>query len=271
MNFCKSNIIEKVGLALVLLAVLVSPVYAATNALEPEPSAQQQNSPVGVSVGKTHGFITMRVGANFPNATGEQFGQITNQLTLEKKDFQAVAFGFDMGAAFKSHYALAFDWEYYQASPSSEFRHFVEENGNPITQTTKLRQMPFTATFRYYPWKMGEDVGSYVWIPSRFLPYIGGGGGFMYYKISQEGSFVNTNPLSPNYLDIVDGNPKSSGIIPTAHLAAGLDISINSRFYANFEARYVFAHAHLSQDFTTIREPLDLKGARVSGGIGVRF
>lgn len=264
MKSSKSKEISRWILTLFLLFVLAAPLYAA------DPTAQATNSPAGIHIGETHGFIGMHVGAKFPNFAGEQFGQITNQLTLEKKDFRSTAIGFNMGAAFKSHYALSFEWEYSQASPSSEFRHFVE-NGNPITQTTHLRQMPFTATFRYYPWKMGEAVGSFVWLPSRFLPYVAGGGGFMHYKISQEGSFVDTNPMSPNYLNIVEGNPHSSGFLPIGHVAAGFDISITSRFYANFEARYTFGHAHLSTGFTSILKPLDLKGLTTSGGIGVRF
>jgi hypothetical protein len=263
MDFCITAFAKKTIWTSALFILTLTPLYAA--------NGPQQGGPSGVNVGKTHGFINFRMGVNFPNAAGEQFGQITNQLTLEKKDFRAGTYGFDIGAAFKSHYALAFGWEYSSASPASEFRHFVEDNGNPITQTTHFRQMPITATFRYYPGKMGEEVGSYIWMPARIAPYIAVGGGFMYYSISQKGDFVNTNPSSPNYLAILEGDLKSSGIVPAGHLAAGFDISISSRFFANFEARYTFAHAHLSQDFSTIKEAMDLKGLKTTGSIGVRF
>jgi outer membrane protein W len=126
--------------------------------------------------------------------------------------------------------------------------------------------MPMTATFRYYPGMMGEEVGSFIWTPKRIAPYIAVGGGFMYYSLSQKGDFVNFQTF-----DIITGNPKSSGVVPVGHLAAGFDVSINSRFFANFEARYTFAHAHLSEKFTTIREALDLKGLKTTGAIGVRF
>jgi hypothetical protein len=272
MNFFNSNRISRWMLAPALLFILVAPLYAANNALDPTTTTQAPDSSAGIHIGRTHGFIGMHAGANLPNFAGEQFGQITNQLTLEKKDFRATAFGFDIGAAFKSHYALLFGWDYSKTSPVSEYRHF-DENGKAITQTTHFRQMPFTTTFRYYPWKMGEAVGSYVWLPSRFLPYIAGGGGFMHYSIAQEGDFVLdiNNPQSPDYLKIVTGRNHSSGVVPIGHLSAGMDISITSRFYANFEARYVFGHAHPSTDFTTIMKPLDLKGITMSGGIGVRF
>ncbi len=201
----------------------------------------------------------------FPNAASDLFDMVTHELTLEKKDFRSPFFGFDFGVSLQSHYALVFAWEYSQASPVSESRPYVDQDGNPIVQTTWFKQMPITATFRYYPWKTGEKVGNYVWIPARINPYIAGGGGFMRYGFRQKGSFVNSNTL-----DIFDAELKSQGFAPIGHVAAGFDVNITPRIFANFETRYVFSQKELTDNFTGF-EPIDLKGLRTNGGIFVRF
>jgi hypothetical protein len=265
MNHIGSNRIGKWILALLLLAILTLPQLFAAGT-DPEPTATQpQNSPSGFSIGKTRMFAGAHAGMNFPNAASDLFAQITQDLTLEKSDFQSALFGFDFGISIQSHFAVVATFEYSKASPVSEFRHYVDENGNSIVQTTHFSQMPITGTFRYYPLKTGESVGSYVWMPARFSPYIAAGGGILHYDFRQEGSFVDSKTLN-----IFEDTFESSGIAPAAHLAGGFDINISKRFFANFEARYVFSHKSLSQDFINF-QPIDLWGLRTSGGFGIRF
>jgi hypothetical protein len=265
MNHIGSNGIAKWALALLLLAIFTAPhLFAASN--DPDPnSAQPQKSPSGFNIGKTRMFIGAHAGMNFPNAASDVFASVTRDLTLEKSDFRAPLFSFDFGISFQSHFAAVFAIEYSKASPISEFRHFVDENGTSIVQTTNFSQMPITGTLRYYPLKTGESVGSYVWMPARFSPYIAAGGGLMRYDFRQEGSFVDKRTLN-----IFEHIFESDGFAAAAHLAGGFDINISKRFFANFEARYVFSQKHLSQDFISFK-PIDLWGLRTSGGFGVRF
>jgi outer membrane protein W len=264
MNHIGSTRISKWVSVLLLLSTLVVSLSAASN--DPEPSAaQSQSKPSGFSIGQTRFFAGAHAGMTFPNAASDLFSFVTRDLTLQKSDFQAPLFGFDFGVTFQSHFAAVFAIEYSKASPVSEFRHFVDENGNSIVQTTNFSQLPIVGTLRYYPFKSGESVGSYVWMPRRFNPYIAAGGGLMRYDFRQAGSFVNSKTL-----DIVDDTLESDGFAPAGHLAGGFDINFSKRFFANFEARYVFSHKHLSQDFTSFK-PIDLWGFRPTGGFGVRF
>lgn len=251
-----SNRIGK-HLAVLLLSALMMALFA--------PSVKSQDNPSGFQIGQPRYFLGAHAGMNFPNAASDLFEMVTRELTLEKRDFRSPAFGFDFGVALKSNYALVFAWEYSTVSSASESRPYVDQNGNPIVQTTWFKQMPILATFRYYPMKTGEKVGSYAWVPARFSPYIAGGGGFMRYSFRQEGSFVNANTL-----DIFDADLRSKGYAPVGHFAAGFDINITSRFFANFEARYIFSEKQLTDDFIGF-EPIDLKGLRANGGIFVRF
>jgi opacity protein-like surface antigen len=141
----------------------------------------------------------------------------------------------------------------------------VEDNGDPIEQTTQLSRHPITATLRYYPGKTGEFVGSYAWIPTRLNPYIGGGGGALGYNLSQSGSFVDKSTMN-----IFRTSLKSDGWTPTIHIAGGMDINLTPRIFVNGEARYSWARADLSRDFTGF-DPIDLSGVRIRGGINFRF
>jgi outer membrane protein W len=257
--------IGKWVLALLLIAIFSAPqLFAAGNDPEPTPS-QAQNRQSGFNIGKTRMFIGAHAGMSFPNTASDLFTKVTQDLTLKKSDFQAPFFSFDFGVPFQSHFAAVFAVEYSAASPVSEFRHFVDENGNSIVQTTHFSQLPITGTFRYYPVKNGESVGSYVWMPTRFNPYIAAGGGIMRYNFSQEGDFVDSKTLN-----IFEHAFESNGVALAAHVAGGFDINISKRFFVNFEARYVFSHKKLSQDFINFK-PIDLWGLRTSGGFGVRF
>jgi outer membrane protein W len=265
MNFFNSNKISRWMLAIGLLVILVAPLYAANNALDPTATAQAPNPQSDLHIGKAHGFLGAHAGMNFPRGGSDLFDMVTSELTLDKSDFRSPEFGFDLGFNIKSRYALVFALDCASASPVSESRKYTEANGNAIVQTTEFRQIPFTATFRYYTRNMGEKVGSFVWTPTRVNPYIGGGGGFLHYSFNQYGSFVDVNTL-----DIFDGNLSSSGVSWTGHVAGGVDVSITSRLYANFEVKYSFAHRNLSKDFVRFK-PIDLFGLWTTAGIGFRF
>jgi outer membrane protein W len=265
MNHIGSMRVGKWVLVLLLLTTFTSPQLSAAGN-DPDPSANQpQKRPSGINIGKTRFFIGAHAGMNFPNAASDLFSVVTRDLTLQKSDFQAPLFSFDFGVTFQSHFAAVFAIEYSKASPVSEFRHYVDENGNSIVQNNSFSQLPITGTLRYYPLKTGESVGSYVWMPVRFNPYIAAGGGLMRYDFRQSGSFVDNSTLN-----IFDHVFESDGFGPAGHLAGGFDINFSKRLFANIEARYVFSHKHLSQDFTRFN-PIDLWGLRMSGGFGVRF
>jgi outer membrane protein W len=267
MNHIGSNRIGKWVLALLLLTIFIAPQLFAVGT-DPEPTtAQAQNRPSGFKIGKTRMWIGAHAGMNFPNAASNLFGFITNELTLKKRDFQAPLMRFNFGFAFQSHFAAVAEVEYSKATADSSYRHWVNEVGDEIIQTTRFRQIPITGTLRYYPVKMGESVGSYVWIPARFNPYIAAGAGAMYYNFSQQGDFINFKSAN---LEIRNKELTSNGSRPIAHLAGGFDINISSRIFANFEARYAFGSAKPSTNFAPY-DSLDLWGLKTSGGIGVRF
>jgi outer membrane protein W len=219
----------------------------------------------GFSLRQPRAFIGAHIGFSIPSANSDLFDKITSELTLKKSDFRAASFGGDLGVPIRQHFATVFSFEYSRATTNSESRDFIEDNGDPITQTTRLTQVPITVTLRYYPRKMGETAGSYAWIPTRLNPYIGAGVGFLHYSFTQFGRFVDRQTLN-----IFDATFKSRGFTDTEHLVGGIDISLSPRIFVNAEGRYSWASGDLSNDFAGFH-PVDLSGFRLLGGIYFRF
>ncbi len=182
--------------AALLLAAIPAYLTAPLAAGESEPESADpapippQESPSGFRLGEPRMFIGGHAGINFPRAGSDLFDMIARELTLGKSDFRSSVVGFDFGPIFRSRYAAVFSMEYSRATAASESRDFVEEDGSAITQTTRFTQVPVTATFWFYPAKMGEKVGSYAWVPARFLPYLGGGGG----RLTVDQGYVQIEP-----------------------------------------------------------------------------
>ncbi len=226
---------------------------------------EQQDHPSGFLLREPRVFIGGHAGINLPQASSDLFAMVTRELTLQKKDFRAATVGFDVGVPLHSRFAIVFSFDYARTSPRSESRNFVEDNGDSITQTTRFSLMPLTATLRFYPIKQGETVGSYAWIPTRILPYVGAGGGIVRYNFEQFGDFVDIETL-----DIFPADLYSKGFAATEHVVTGMDIGITPTIFANIEARYSWAKADLSRDFSGF-QPIDLAGLRLMGGIYFRF
>lgn len=247
---------------LILFAIILAPLALHAGASDAEPT---QDRPSDFMIHKPGYFLGAHAGMNFPRAESDLFQMVTRELTLEKSDFRNPLIGFDLGVTLQDHFALVFSGEYGRKNKKSEFRDFVEDNGRPITQETNFRLFTATATLRYYPLKMGETVGSYAWIPRRVLPYLGGGGGFTHYTFSQTGDFVDMQTF-----DIFYASLKSNGSVPTLFAVSGVDFGLTPAVFINVEARYSFAKADLSRDFSGF-DPIDLNNLRVSGGINIRF
>jgi hypothetical protein len=248
-------------LAVLLLIFVTAPL---TPLLHAEDS-RNGSSASGFSLHKPRIFFGGHIGFSMPRADSDLFGMVTRELTLNTSDFRAATFGGDFGVPFASHFAAVVSFDYSRSSTNSESRGFVESNGDPIVQTTRLSQVPVTATIRYYPMKMGESVGSYAWMPARLNPYIGGGVGVLHYNFSQSGRFVDTTNLN-----IFTTSLKSSGFAATEHIAGGIDISLSSLIFVNGEARYSWAKANLGKDYGGFH-PIDLAGFRILGGMYFRF
>lgn len=210
-------------------------------------------------------FLGFRIGRLFPNTNSELFDFVTEELTLEKEDFRAWDLAVDGGFALNKRVDLVFGFEYANRAKNSEFRDWVDENELPITQRTYYSQLPMTAGAKILLIPRGRQVGRFTWLPSTFVPYVGGGMGIMWYRFGQWGDFVDFQTL-----EIFSADLQSSGWTPTGYLGGGLDIRIAKHTYLTLDVRHSWAKTDLGIDYVSF-DPLDLSGVRVTAGLQWHF
>lgn len=198
-------------------------------------------------------------------ANSDVFAFVTDQLTVDRSDFSSPTFGTSLGIRLSGRNELMFDVSYAGMHRSSEFRDWVDQNDQPIQQTTSLRRIPITIGLRHYLTAPGRAIGQFAWIPARRSLYIAAGLGLMEYKFHQVGDFVDFTTLN-----VFPDEYVSQGWTPVAHAAAGVDIALGSFTMMNIEARYMWAHAPMSADFENFNH-MDLSGASVTGGLTFRL
>ena len=228
-------------------------------------AGQAQGTGDGFLFRKPVGAFVVRGGFAAEQASGDLYSFLTDQFTLDKGDFRAPSFGADVLVSVAPRVDLDFGISYSGWKKPSEFRDFIGTDNLPIAQTTSLARLPLTAGARLYLVSPGRSIGKYAWIPNKFVPYVGGGGGMMWYRLRQSGDFIDfaTNDVFPDAFE-------SSGWTGTAHAMAGADYSLTPRLGLTGEARYTWAKTSLGTDFTGF-DGIDLSDFAITLGLNVRF
>ena len=229
-------------------------------------AAHAQTSGDGYLFGRPRVTLTVRGGYDRPFAQGGLFDDAVNQLTLGRSAFAGGAIHGELAFALGRRLDLALMGGFASAARGSEYRRFVDEaNDSPITQTTRLRRAPVGVGLKAYLAPRGREIGRFAWIPARVSPFVGVGGGAVYYRYGQQGSFVDFRDLQ-----VIDGEVRSSGWAPAGFASAGTDWSLSPRFVLSGELRYTAARGTLSGDFAPY-DRINLSGAAANVGLGVRF
>jgi hypothetical protein len=254
---------------LLLTTLIVIGVSHAAGAMEQDPGASQEPAPserrADFLFGRPHGSIGVRGSWVFARAGSDLFDFVTRELTLERDDFDAPGFGFDVAVSLTPRMDVVGTVELNQSETTSEYRDYVDNNLLPIEQTTTLKVVQLGGSLRYALRPRGHDVSRFAWVPSRFVPFVGAGGGLIYHRFTQTGDFVDFVDLS-----VFTDYFRSSGWSPSAHAFGGVDVQLYRGLYGTVEGRYLWAAGTLSRDFVDF-DPIDLAGFRVSGGINLLF
>jgi hypothetical protein len=244
------------------LLLLIAPqlAVAQTPVGQQEPDRRPDflfGQPAG-SVGIHGSWVFARTGSDL-------FDFVTQQLTLDRSDFDAPGIGVDTTVNFLPRLAAQFGFEWSRKTTGSEYRAFTDNNSLPINQDTSLKMVHLTAGLRYALTDPGYEVSRFAWVPRRVVPFVGGGGGAVYYDFDQRGDFVDFEDFS-----VFRDAFRSKGWAPSAHVFGGLDVRLYRALFATMEGRYSYAHAKLSSDFVDF-DPIDLSGFRISAGINVLY
>jgi hypothetical protein len=251
---------------LVVLLGLLAAAPASAGPDDPAPApALQQQSGRDFLFGPPRGSIGVRGSWVFASAGSDWYDFVRDELTLDRGDFRTAGIAGEGGISVSPKFDIVFGADYASGESPSEARHFTE-GGLPIEQTTDFRQAAFTGGVRYALLGRGRALSSLAWVPQRWVPYVGGGAGILYYRLRQYGDFVDAGDLSI-FTDLFE----SSGWTPMGYVNGGTDIQLFTKLYLTIDARYQWASSELDRPSWTGFEPLDLSGIRFSTGINVIF
>ena len=234
------------------------------------PAARAQSSGDGFLFGEPRWAWGLRVGFDQPTARSDIFDFMTDELTLDRGDFGGFTFGLDLAYSVSPRLAVAVGAGFVRSEKVSEFNDFVGTDDLPIVQTTTFRRLPVTATLKAYLVPRGRTIGSLAWVPTKFAPYVGIGGGAMYYKLRQVGEFVEVTDENADVFDIFYDDYASSGWTPTAHGVLGAEFALTPRLALSTEGRYGWAKSELGDDYTGFQR-IDLSGFSATMGLNIRF
>ena len=210
--------------------------------------------------------VSLRAGYSHADASSDVFSDVTRNLTLDRGDFSSLTVGGDLAFHVAHRVDIVLAGGYSRSNHKSEFRDFVDNNDLPIEQTTTFERIPVTANLRFNLSEPGRAVGSLAWIPSRVVPYVGGGFGAMRYRFRQDGDFVdfNTNAVFSSVLD-------SEGWALLGQAMAGVDYNFSPRLGLSLDARYMHAKGELDSSRYKGYDKLDLSGATATIGLSFRL
>ena len=245
------------------LAVLV---MAVPGSLEAQTRPGPASSGPDFLFGAPAGSVSFRWNVDMHRGGSDWYDFVTRRLTLDSGDFSTPGLAGDVNVSLAPRFDLVFGASWGRRTTLSEYRDFVDDDRLPIEQQTRLTQAAFTGGVRYELLERGRTISSLAWVPRRFVPYVGGGGGILYYDLVQFGDFID----EVNFSIFPDRLP-SNGVAPTGYVNGGLDIMLIKRLYLTVDGRYQWAAADLDEGAWRDFEPLDLSGPRFSTGISVLF
>jgi hypothetical protein len=255
------------GLRVLVLALLASVVVAdaAAQSGRPLPPTIDNPAPSDFMLGRPKGFIAVDGGFLFANAGSDVYDFITDRLTLEKKSFNTPVVGGRLGWSISPRVDAAVIYEQGRTNTASEYRDFIDNRGDPITQTTERQEYHVAASVRWSLVPSGRSVSRFAWIPRRLTPYVGGGAGAIKYVFRQYGSFVDFQTSR-----VFNDTFASEGWAPAVHAVAGTDVRVFRKLYLSGEGRYTWSKATLGQDFVDF-DPISLAGLRMGGSLKIVF
>jgi hypothetical protein len=244
--------VSRISLSALLALVVATPVHA-------------QMAGNGFLFHRPYVRVGVRGGYAFARAGSDLFDFTTEQLTLNKKDFSGLSAGANIGFSVTERLDLTLDVGYSRAAKGSEFRELEDNNQLPIEQNTTFERIPITANLKYYLTAPGESIGTSAWIPAKLTPWIGAGGGVMWYRFVQDGDFVDFNTN-----DVFTSTYQSDDYAAVFQGMAGVDYSLTTQIALTTEARMLYGKGRLNDDFGGF-DKIDLSGVSASVGLTFRF
>ncbi len=220
--------------------------------------------------GKPRATLSFNMGYGMARAGSDIFQELDTLLTLDRRDFDSPVVSGALSFYLHDRVDLSFEVGFARSETWSEYRDWVEDLGDgrevPIEQKTRFTRVPMTASVVYFPVDRGRRISRFAWVPTKWSPYVGVGGGKVYYSFQQRGDFLD-------FMDdtIFTGHFGSKGYAWTGHAMAGAQFALSAQVLLSAEGRYSWADADLDRANFVGYEPIDLSGFQLTAGIGIRF
>ena len=211
------------------------------------------------------GSITVRGSWLFARSDSDWYDFVTDQLTLDRKDFNVPGIGFDVNGPITPRLEVGFSFDFNRSNRQSEYRDWLDNNRLPIEQRTTLQELNLSGNVRYALVERGRQVGNFVFVPRTIVPFVGAGVGAFHYRLEQIGDFVDFQDLA-----VFSSVFSSRGWTPSAQVFGGVDVRVLKHVAVTVDGRYLWAAAELQRDWVDFK-PIDLAGFRLSGGVNFIF
>jgi hypothetical protein len=207
----------------------------------------------------------VRTGWQVAGANSDLFTFFEDQLTIGRSDFDGLPLVLELGIDVTRRIQVLGTFDLARAKISSEYRDWVDDDGQPIEQETSWERASVGASVKFALVPRGVQVSTLGWVPRTVVPYVGAGGGAVRYSLSQSGDFVDFEDLGVFY-----DSYTSNGWAPMAQVFGGVDVRLWRMLFVTADARYQWAKADLDADFVGF-EPIDLSAFTASVGISWVF
>jgi opacity protein-like surface antigen len=178
-------------------------------------------------------------------------------LAFEIDDFNQVTFGGEWLYAISDFLEVGAGVSYFSSSVPSVYRDLVNTNGAEIAQDLKLRMVPVTGTVRFLP--LGRA--------GAIEPYIGGGIGFINWRYSESGEFVDSSDGS-----IFRETYEADGTAVGPVIVGGLRFPAGDAFTVGVEYRWQKAEGDTRPaESQLLGNKIDLGGNSLNFTMHVRF
>jgi hypothetical protein len=201
------------------------------------------------------GQIRFRLGIYEPSGSSDGWDMVFEGFTGQPSDLQDFTWGTDFLWRTGRHTGVLFGLSFYRGRTTSGYTDWVAGDGSEVRHTTELQTWDMTAAFLY---RFGDG---------RVRPYLGIGGGFIWYRLTDEGYFIDFG--DPD-LPVFWAWYGAEGSTFEAFALAGVDFPMSWKWSFFVEGRYKVASDTLGQDYSGFGD-LDLGGWEITGGFGFNF
>jgi len=203
-------------------------------------------------VHEREGAFRLRLGAFRPAGDSQYWDDKKLDFTGEAADLEGPSAGLDYLLGLNDNLSLVFSGSYSQGDTTQSYRDFVDTSGHNIRHDTKLDIGSATLGLMFH--LAGPDA--------PIIPYVGFGGGAYFWRLEENGDFVDFN----RHNEIFNARLQSDGTAFGGYGVFGLEAPVSRNLSIFGEGRYTKVDADLQGDFDGFGK-IDLSGVEVAAGL----